>query len=158
MEWSRSILQEKTFLPRLLMPEDTRVTSATTAAAATATEERIKRCASDWESALQRCFFCHSRRNTAGEIFLRGAATPSRGVVAEFRKRDKLKTVSVAVTVCLHIGVDPPNVVRKRGWQVCTLGHLVQKDSGLDVNTKFIRYYLSRVPPLKLLGSSWIHV
>jgi regulator-associated protein of mTOR len=62
---------------------------------------------------LEPAFFCeerHDAREGAGE----GAALALAcgGVVSKWRMKDRMKTMSVALIMCLNIGVDPPDVLK----------------------------------------------
>lgn len=37
---------------------------------------------------------------------------PDPGLVSKWRQKDKVKTTSVALVLCLNIGVDPPDVIK----------------------------------------------
>ena len=41
-----------------------------------------------------------------------GVPKPDTYPLQEWRMRDRLKTVSAALAICLNIGVDPPDVVK----------------------------------------------
>eukprot|EP01128_Nolandella_sp_AFSM9_P005900 TRINITY_DN2944_c0_g1_i1.p1 TRINITY_DN2944_c0_g1~~TRINITY_DN2944_c0_g1_i1.p1 ORF type:complete len:860 (+),score=160.14 TRINITY_DN2944_c0_g1_i1:42-2621(+) len=47
-----------------------------------------------------------------GERFLERENTSQNNKVVHWRMRERMKTVSVALTLCLNIGVDPPDVIK----------------------------------------------
>ncbi|KAL8963144.1 MAG: hypothetical protein Q9193_000561 [Seirophora villosa] len=53
-------------------------------------------------------YYTEKRHETGGKP---RQENPSRNI-SEWRMRDRLKTVSAALTICLNIGVDPPDVVK----------------------------------------------
>lgn len=51
-------------------------------------------------------YFCEKRHETSGK------PRPQEVIVRDWRMRDRLKTVSAALVVCLNIGVEPPDQLR----------------------------------------------
>lgn len=60
--------------------------------------------------ALGSIFFCEERHLLS--LFEPDEAQPGAGLVSKWRMKDRLKTVAVAIALCLNIGVDPPDVIR----------------------------------------------
>src|SRR5690349_17965869 len=71
-------------------------------------------------------YFTDKRHETAGK------PKPTDFTLQDWRMRDRLKTVSAAIAVCLNIGVEPPDQLRTtpgaklEGWQDPTIGQPIK--------------------------------
>jgi len=56
--------------------------------------------------------FCNKLRHTRLVCKVRGVSNSSAALVSNWRMKSKMKTVSVALLLCLNIGYDPPDVIK----------------------------------------------
>lgn len=75
-------------------------------------------------------YYTDKRHETGGKP---RHADPSRNT-SEWRMRDRLKTVSAALTICLNIGVDPPDVVKTN--PTAKLECWIDPTAGIATNNK----------------------
>ena len=67
----------------------------------------------EMQLALYPLFFCEERHESADFHGDAGAAGDDEAeVVSKWRMKDRMKTMSVALILCLNIGVDPPDVLK----------------------------------------------
>ncbi|MEW5306106.1 MAG: hypothetical protein WDW36_008599 [Sanguina aurantia] len=86
-----------------------RLTTRDTVASASCSSESP----ADTSKAMPR-LLCEERHDAGGvsPADARGGGTADNGIVSKWRQREKLKTTSVALVMCLNIGVDPPDVIK----------------------------------------------
>ncbi|KAL8704231.1 MAG: hypothetical protein Q9201_002608 [Fulgogasparrea decipioides] len=91
-----------------------------------------KRDMADDESQAFFMYYTEKRHETGGKP---RHEDPSRNS-AEWRMRDRLKTVSAALTICLNIGVDPPDVVKTN--PTAKLECWLDPTAGIGTNNKMM--------------------